>query len=86
MRTVQYLDRPHRFPLCAHCADCVPFELVFSEWSAAVEGENSISVSGHHYIKEGTVYCTWNHRWGGGLDNLLMSMIVLHTMWVKPVL
>jgi hypothetical protein len=43
-------------------------------------GSNSISVSGHHNIKEGAVYCIVHEITGrrgggwGGLDNLLMSM------------
>jgi hypothetical protein len=32
------------------------------EGRAAVEGSNRISVSGHHNIKDGAVFCTWNKR------------------------
>jgi hypothetical protein len=43
-------------------------------------GLNSISVSGHHNIKEGAVYCRYMKSQvegvRGGLDNLLMSMYV----------
>jgi hypothetical protein len=43
----------------------------------------SISVSGHHKIKEGDVYCTMYMKSqvegaGGGLDNIYMSMATSH--------
>jgi hypothetical protein len=40
-------------------------------------GSNSISVSGHHIIKEGAAYIAHEItgiRGGGGQDNLFMSM------------
>jgi hypothetical protein len=48
-----------------------------------MRGSNSISVSGHHNIKEGAAYCILHAitgrrggPGGGGPDNLLMSMVV----------
>jgi hypothetical protein len=89
-RSILSRPAPLRFPLCA---DHVPFEMVASaallwRWSCGGGGQIVFlflaTIIG---IKEGAVYCTVHEitcrRGGGGLDNLLMSMMASN--WITQI-